>query len=411
MFNEDELSLNYKVLQTAKMSLQKDLQRKKRIQRVHKRSLWKKRSQRAKKRSQREKHLQLQSIRRSQREKHLQLQSICRSQREKHLQKKKRFKKKKRFQRQPVRSLQIETMDLGPDVFDEEKVIIALSSVMEEFYKSKTGASNDCQLGSSSSVADVVKKFNTHTGQQKAKDAIKNMKQVFATMSLTNPTIFYGMTLGSFAEAFVCTAKICPCCGGELKLVQSAHVFEAPMCDVACASCQKFYEVKACFKDQQNDDGQPGFLFNPKSIIALVSEKDGVCRDYAGVFLVWDIHRGYFNAFCKNLQETNNTPTMDIPHACVEFFDRESTFETYFQNIFQTMAYSEFSGSVKMQLFKENSHSIQTSSYINLQRETRRNVDCSFFQRGHCKFGDKCRYKHDPTKRMNRSLLDEGDEE
>lgn len=246
-------------------------------------------------------------------------------------------------------------MDLSPD-FGEGSNICVASHVMEEFYKSKSPQlSNDEPLARtvSSQLYDEMSALISEEGMKHAGKVHRIMTQVYDSLSLKD-VVLPGpeITLGLFGEAFACTAMKCVC-GGELKLVESAERFEAPMCDVGCSMCGKFYEVKTCFKDQTNDSGQPGFLFNPKSITSLVSEKDGLYRDYAGVFLVWNIHRGYFNAFRRNLRETNMNPTMDIPHAYVEFFDRESTFKTYYENMHQILAYSEVSESVKLCLFKE----------------------------------------------------------
>lgn len=247
-------------------------------------------------------------------------------------------------------------MDLTPDFSEGSNIMIA-SPTMEEFYKSKSPQLlNDEPLARtvSSQLYDEMSALISEEGMNHAGKVHRIMTQVYDSLSLKEPVLpGPEITLGLFGEAFACTAMKCVC-GGELKLVESSHIrFEAPMCDVGCSMCGKFYEVKTCFKDQTNDTGQPGFLFNPKSITALVSEKDGLCRDYAGVFLVWNIHRGYFNAFRANLRETNMNPTMDIPHAYVEFFDRESTFKTYYENMHQILAYSEVSESVKLCLFKE----------------------------------------------------------
>jgi len=198
----------------------------------------------------------------------------------------------------------------------------------------------------SSKLYNVMKSSISPVAESNSVKVLNIMKDTFSKAYLSNQVPQGPLTLGKFGEIVVTNDCTCQRCGTPLKFVKTSHVYDIPMCDVACDNCGAFYEVKTCFTHQVDHRGCPIFLFNSKSIVSLVAEKDGLCNYYAGVFLVKDIDRSYFTHFCGN---TESELAMDkFPTYTISFYDRESSFSTFLDNAGNILSLSEQSGSTKI---------------------------------------------------------------
>lgn len=204
---------------------------------------------------------------------------------------------------------------------------------------------------SSSAIYTAMKSDISPQADANAGRVLSIMKQSLAGAYLSKVRHDGKKRLGDFGEEVVITFEQCPYCGEPLQYVETHFKYEVPMCDAACSNCGAFYEVKTCFADNVDHNGNPTFMFNSKSVAALVAAKDDECSHFGGVFLVKGVDRAYFNYFCRNTE--SELRRGNFPEFEISFYDRESSFSTFLGNVGEIMMASEQSGTSKIAISEE----------------------------------------------------------